>query len=178
MTVSDEEILVLLRENASMEKGFRLLMQKYQEKIYWHIRRILENHEDTDDVIQNTFIKAYRGLKGFEERSSLYTWLYKIATNEALTFKKSRTNRASVSIDDEVYHLEEKSSLDFDEQHAYKKFQSAIDTLPDRQKEVFNLRYFSEMSYQEISSLLNTSEGALKASYHHAVKKIEAVLSA
>jgi RNA polymerase sigma factor (sigma-70 family) len=178
MVVSDNEILVLLRENTSLEKGFRLLMQKYQEKIYWHIRRIVENHEDTDDVIQNTFIKAYRGLKGFEERSSLYTWLYKIATNEALTFKKSRNNRASVSIDDEVYHLEEKSSLDFDEQHAYKKFQSAIDTLPDRQKEVFNLRYFSEMSYQEISSMLNTSEGSLKASYHHAVKKIEAVLSA
>ncbi len=176
MHLSDDEILDLLQSNSTVEKGFRFLMQKYQEKIYWHIRRMVGNHDDTDDVLQNTFIKAYRGFNSFENRSSLYTWLYKIATNESLTFLKSRKAKLNVSIDDEAYHLEEKSMQDFDENSAYIKLQKAVDNLPDRQKEVFNLRYFNEMSYQEIASLLSLSEGALKATYHHAVKKIEAEL--
>jgi RNA polymerase sigma factor (sigma-70 family) len=178
MPFSDDEILVFLKEESTLEKGFRLLMEKYQERIYWHIRRILENHDDTNDVIQNTFIKAFRGLKIFEERSSLYTWLYKIATNEALTFKKNKKAKATSSVDDEAYKLAEKSTSDFDESVAYDKLSNAINELPDRQKQVFNMRYYDELSYQEMASILELSEGALKASYHHAVKKIESFLLA
>ncbi|MBK8701560.1 MAG: RNA polymerase sigma factor [Saprospiraceae bacterium] len=174
----DEEILNLLRNEVTLERGFRLLMQTYQEKMYWHIRRIVGSHDDADDVIQNTFIKAFKGFKGFEERSSLYTWLYRIATNEALSYQKSRKAKAIVSIDDHDHYLEEKSGEDFDTEKAVEKLNKALTELPEKQRIVFNLRYYDEMSYQDMSEILETSVGALKASYHHAVKKIEARLLA
>lgn len=178
MTITDEEILFLIRDENSLEKGFRSLMQKYQEKIYWQIRRIVGSHEDADDVIQNTFIKAFRAINNFEERSSLYTWLYRIATNEALSFQKSKVAKATMPIDDVTHKVEEKSSNDFDHVDAISKLEKAMEDLPEKQRLVFNMRYYDEMSYQDISQILGTSIGALKASYHHAVKKIEASLTA
>lgn len=175
---SDEEILNLIKNPVSLEQGFRSLMKKYQEKLYYVIRRMVENHDDTDDVLQNAFIKAYRAIHNFEERSSLYTWLYRIATNEAITFIKRRKAKQMVTLDGHAYKLEEKTSDDFDSNLALKKLEIALAGLPDRQREVFNMRYYDELSYDQISELLQTSVGALKASYHHAVKKIEAHLLA
>lgn len=177
MFIDDTEILTMIKNPQMQEKGFRLFMQKYQEKIYWLIRRIVMTHEDTDDVIQNTFIKAFRNINAFEERSSLYTWLYKIATNEALSFKRSKHGKHTVSADQMAHKLEEKSTSDFDGEAATAKLNMALSELPEKQRTVFNLRYYDEMSYQEMSELLQTSVGALKASYHHAVKKIEMALT-
>lgn len=175
---SDEEILTLIKNPVTMEQGFRSLMKKYQEKLYYVVRRIAENHDDTDDVLQNTFIKAYRAIGNFEERSSLYTWLYRIATNEAITFIKSKRIKQTESLENHTYKLEEKSGDDFDSEVALKKLALALEGLPDRQRQVFNMRYYDELSYDQISELLETSVGALKASYHHAVKKIEAYILA
>jgi RNA polymerase sigma-70 factor, ECF subfamily len=173
MQFSDHDILQLIREPESLDKGFRLLMTTYQEKIYWMIRRMTGNHDDADDIIQNTFIKAFRSIHNFEERSSLYTWLYKIAINETYTFKKAKSSKATSNIEDEAYWLESKASEEFNGDEAEMKLQGAINQLPEKQRQVFSLRYYDEMSYSEMSDLLATSEGALKASYHHALKKIE-----
>ncbi|MBK7220178.1 MAG: RNA polymerase sigma factor [Saprospiraceae bacterium] len=174
----DDKIVELLRNGATLEQGFRLLMHKYQEKVYWHIRRIVESHEDTDDVLQNTFIKAYRGFDNFEGRSSLFTWLYRIATNEALTHLKNKKSKSTLVL--EEFHTGNSSALDhdFDEDKALQKLAIALEGLPEKQRIVFNMRYYDELSYQDMSQILDTSVGALKASYHHAVKKIEAVLLA
>ena len=171
----DEQIVTLLRDASTLEKGFRMMMAKYQEKVYWHIRRIVEDHDDTDDALQNTFIKAYRGFANFEGRSGLYTWLYRIATNEALSLMKSKKSKGTMTLED--YH-QGNAEHDFDEEKALKKLARALEDLPEKQRLVFNLRYYDEMSYQEMSEVLDTSVGALKASYHHAVKKIEAYLLA
>ncbi|MEM9887100.1 MAG: sigma-70 family RNA polymerase sigma factor [Bacteroidota bacterium] len=173
--VTDEQILVLCHQPAQIEKGFRLLMVKYQEKLYWHVRRLVIEHEDANDVIQNVFVKAYRGIEGFKGKSKLYTWLYRIATNEAITFLNRKKRRRTSSIDEEEHDLANRLKADdyFDGNEAQIKLQQALTTLPDKQKIVFNMRYFEEMSYKEMSAVLETSVGALKASYHHAVKKIE-----
>jgi RNA polymerase sigma-70 factor, ECF subfamily len=176
MQYSDQEILQKISQPESLDRGFRLLMTAHQEKIYWAIRRMVNSHDDTDDIIQNTFIKAFRSIHLFEGRSSIYTWLYKIAMNETYTFKKARTAKATSNIEDQAYWLEAKDSDEFDGDGAVKKLEVAINQLPDKQKQVFNLRYYDEMSYSEMSTLLSTSEGALKASYHHALKKIESSL--
>lgn len=177
MLLEDTEILSMIKNPQMQEKGFRIFMQKYQERIYWLIRRIVLTHEDTDDVIQNTFIKAFRNINSFEERSSLYTWLYKIATNEALSYRRSKHSRLTFSAEDVAHKLEEKSVNDFDGDLATAKLERALSELPEKQRMVFNLRYYDEMSYQEMSEMLDTSVGALKASYHHAVKKIETALT-
>lgn len=174
----DDKIVEMLRNGATLEQGFRLLMHKYQEKVYWHIRRIVESHEDTDDVLQNTFIKAYRGFANFEGRSSLYTWLYRIATNEALTLQKNKKAKATATLEEFHVGSTNQSDHDFDENKAVQKLEKALGELPEKQRIVFNMRYYDEMSYQEMSDILDTSVGALKASYHHAVKKIEAYLLA
>jgi RNA polymerase sigma factor (sigma-70 family) len=174
---TDQELLTLIREPASLEKGYRLLMQKYQEKLYWHIRRMVGNHDDTDDILQNTFIKAFKNINSFEERSSLYTWLYRIATNETISHQKSAHSRHIVAMSDYTT-LPEKTTEDFDNEAVEQKLNKAIQDLPEKQRTVFNMRYFDELSYQEMSDLLATSVGALKASYHIAAKKIEAVLIA
>jgi RNA polymerase sigma-70 factor (ECF subfamily) len=173
--MTDEQILDMLSDQSKAEHGFRLLMNKYQERLYWHIRRMVISHEDTNDVLQNCLIKAYRGIGGFQRKSSLYTWLYRIATNEAITFLKKRKKRLTASFDDEANTLENELIADpfFDGDDIQLKLRKALEQLPEKQKLVFNLRYYEEMSYKQMSSVLETSVGALKASYHHAAKKIE-----
>lgn len=169
----EAKILELLDSKMTFERGFQLLVQQYKERLYWHIRRMVVQHADTDDVLQNTFIKVYKGLPKFKRQSKLYTWLYRIATNEALTFlKKQRQNH---SIDDEDLALSRRLKADqyFEGDRAQRLLQEALATLPDKQRLVFNMRYFEEMPYKDIASVVDTSVGALKASYHHAVKKIE-----
>ena len=164
--------------NRAFEQGFKLLMAKYRERLYWHVRRMVNVHNDADDVLQNTFIKVYRGIGQFEGKSALYTWLYRIATNEAITFLQQRARHASTSIDEGEFALSTRLKADtwFDGDEIQLRLQTSIDKLPEKQKIVFNLRYFQEMPYEEMSALLDTSVGALKASFHHAVKKIETFL--
>ena len=173
--LSDIELLLQFKQPASKEKAFTVILKKYQEKLYWHIRRMVVDHDDANDVVQNMFIKAWKGLENFREDSQLYTWLYRIATNESLTFldKKKRNNNVSLDEYDVALTNSVKADENFDEQKAEWKLQMAIQTLPEKQKAVFNLRYFEEMPYAQMSEVLETSEGALKANYHHAVKKIE-----
>ena len=174
---TDDFILSLLSEQATYERGFRLLMQKYQESLYRHIRRLVINHDDADDVIQNTFIKIFRNIERFEGKSQLYTWLYRIATNEAITFLNSKNRKETDSLDNvnAAFTANDlKADVFFDGDEIQLKLQQALATLPDKQKTVFNLRYYNEMPYEEMSTVLGTSVGALKASYHHAVKKVEA----
>lgn len=174
--VTDNNITELLRTD--LNKGFRLVVEKYSSKLYWHIRRLVILHEDADDALQNTFINAWKGIGDFRSESALYTWLYKIATNEALTLINKRKRNSAVSIDDLGNYFENSHEGDswFDGDAAQIKLQNAILQLPEKQRIVFNLKYFDEMQYDEMSRVLGTSEGALKASYHHAVKKIEKFL--
>jgi len=148
-------------------------MSTYQEKLYWHIRRLTHVHEDADDVLQNTLIKVIRSIDRFEGKAKLYTWLYRIATNESLTFLKRRKSRSSTGDD---MGLAERLAADpyWDGDKAELVLQEALTILPEKQKAVFLLRYYEEMPYREMSEVLQTSEGSLKASYHHAAKKIEA----
>lgn len=172
---SDEQIMELLRSDQTFERGFRLLMSQYRERLYWHIRRLVLVHEDADDVLQNTFIKIYRGILQFEGKSKLYTWLYRIATNEAITHLQSKARHASASLDDSTVLVTNRLQADewFDGDEIQVRLQKAIFQLPEKQRLVFNLRYYEEMPYEEMSAMLDTSVGALKASFHHAVKKIE-----
>jgi RNA polymerase sigma-70 factor, ECF subfamily len=172
----DEHIADLLRSDVN--KGFSLLVEKYSQKLYWHIRRLVILHEDADDALQNTFINAWKAIGNFRSESSLYTWLYTIATNEALTLINKRKKNGTVSIDDlgSYFVNSHEGSTWFDGDEAEVKLQNAILQLPDKQRIVFNMKYFEEMSYEEMSVVLKTSQGALKASYHHAVKKIEKIL--
>ena len=175
VTIQDSELLVQFRNPSTREKAFTAIIKKYQEKLYWHIRRMLVDHEDTNDVLQNVFIRVWNGLDNFREDAQLYTWLYRIATNESLTFIEQQKKKASVSLDDVEGSLANKIKADkhFDPNRLEWKLQVAIQQLPEKQRIVFNLRYYDEMPYEEMSKVLETSEGALKASYHHAVKKIE-----
>jgi RNA polymerase sigma-70 factor (ECF subfamily) len=172
---NDERILALLSKDATMEQGFRQLMATYQERLYWHIRRMVHDHDDANDVLQNCLVKVYRGIRQFEGKSKLYTWLYRIATNEAITFLNRQKQKATDSIDRGENSLSNQLKADpyfnGDEIQAWLK--AAIANLPEKQQLVFNLRYYDEMSYADMSELLDTSQGALKASFHHAVKKIE-----
>lgn len=171
----DKELLTQFKQANTKEAAFTSLVKKYQEKLYWHIRRLVVEHEDANDVLQNLFIKVWKGLENFREDSQLYTWLYKIATNESLTHIEKQKKRVAVSIDNEDSGLENKVKADsnFDANKLEWKLQLAIQSLPEKQRVVFNLRYYDEMPYEEMSRVLETSEGALKASYHHAAKKIE-----
>jgi RNA polymerase sigma factor (sigma-70 family) len=173
---SDQDIIVHIKNPATAEKGCSMLMSTYQERLYYAIRRIINTHDDADDVLQNTFIKAYQNFASFEGRSSLYTWLYKIATNEAITFTQVAYNRRKVAID--TANVIERGTEEVEALEINTKLEKAIETLPEKQKQVFNLRYYDEMSYQDMSDLLQTSIGALKASYHIAAKKVEASLTA
>ncbi len=175
MFIQDQAIVAGFKVSSTRELAYTSLVKKYQEKLYWHIRRMVVNHEDTNDVLQNTFIKVWKGLDNFREDSQLFTWLYRIATNECLSFLAQQKRKSSDSFEAiaEVYSNRVKSDPDFDANRLEWKLQLAIQHLPEKQKIVFNLRYYDEMSYQEMSKVLGTSEGALKASYHHAAKKIE-----
>ena len=171
----DQELLQSFKEPPTRERAFTGIIKKYQEKLYWHIRRMVVDHDDTNDVLQNMFIKVWKGLENFREDSQLYTWLYRIATNESLTFLSQQKKRSTVSLSDVETGLSNKlkSDSNFDANKLEWKLQLGIQNLPEKQRLVFNLRYYDEMPYEEMSKILDTSEGALKASYHHAAKKIE-----
>ncbi len=174
-TDNDSQLLEQFRNPATKEKAYTLLIKKYQEKIYWHIRRMVVEHEDANDVLQNVLIRVWNGLENFREDSQLYTWLYRIATNESLTFLEQQKKRGAISLSDVETGLSNKIKADkhFDANKLEWKLQLAMQQLPEKQRVVFTLRYYDEMPYEEMSKVLETSEGALKASYHHAVKKIE-----
>jgi len=171
----DLQILDSLKDPSTKELAFRQLISKYKERLYWHIRKIVLNHDDTDDVLQNTFIKIWNGIDSFRAESSLFTWLYRIATNESITFLNQRKRKSMLSVTDEnqylIDNLESDSYFDGDEWQLL--LQKAIATLPEKQRLVFNMKYFDEIKYEEMSQILTTSVGALKASFHHAVKKVE-----
>ncbi|MCB0684874.1 MAG: sigma-70 family RNA polymerase sigma factor [Saprospiraceae bacterium] len=159
-----------LRDSRTRDHAFRDLLELYQERIYWHIRKFVFEHEDANDIVQNTFIKAYRGLDGFKGDAKIYTWLYRIASNESITFLNKNKKRQSGSLD-AAQALEADAFFDGDE--AQMMLQKALGELPDKQRLVFNMKYYDDMTYQQMSEILDTSVGALKASFHHAVKKIE-----
>jgi RNA polymerase sigma factor (sigma-70 family) len=173
--LNDAELLTQFRNPVTKEKAYTTIIKKYQEKLYWHIRRMVIDHDDANDVLQNVFIRVWKGLENFREDSQLYTWLYRIATNECLTFLEQQKKRTTVSLSDVETGLSDKIKADqnFDANKLEWKLQLGIQQLPEKQRIVFQLRYYDEMPYEEMSKVLDTSEGALKASYHHAVKKIE-----
>ena len=174
----DQEILASFRQEKTKELAFTQLMMKYQERLYWHVRRMVVNHEDANDIIQNVFIKVWKSLGGFREEANLYTWLYRIATNETLTWLEHQKKRGHISLTGNETALANKlkTQKGFDPNKLEWKLQQAIQSLPEKQRIVFNLRYYDEMPYEEMAMVLETSTGALKASYHHAVKKVEAFL--
>ncbi len=178
VTQEDKELLALYGHPDTKERGFTQIVRKYQERLYWHIRRLVIDHEDANDVLQNVFIKMWKGLEGFREDARLYTWLYKIATNESLSFLDQQKRKAAISLSDVETGLSNKLQADshYDAKKIEWKLQKAILSLPEKQRAVFTLRYYEEMPYEEMSKVLDTSEGALKASYHHAVKKVEEFL--
>ncbi len=171
---SDKELLEKFLDENTKHYAFNLLVRQYQQRLYWHVRRILLEHDDSNDVIQNVFIKVWNNLANFRGDSQLFTWLYRIATNEAISFLKQKKRRAFVSFSDLEYEMA--SGLDndvlFTGDQIQKKLQEAILKLPAQQRLVFNMKYFDGMKYEEISEILDLSVGGLKATYHHAVKKI------
>ena len=174
----DEEILSKFRDEKTRNEAFNLLLKKYQQKIYWHVRRMVIDHDDADDLVQDVFIKIWKNLPGFRNDAQLYTWMYRIATNECITFLNKKKQKNNVSLDDVDYELADtlSSSDQFSGDRIQLKLQQAILTLPDKQRLVFNMKYFDDMKYDEMSEVLGTSVGALKASYHLAVKKIESFI--
>lgn len=175
---TDKELLELYRNGANPNYAFNLLVKKYQESVYWHIRRMVVNHEDANDIVQDVFVKAWKGLNSFREDSEFYTWLYRIATNESITFLNKKKRKYWLSLNSVEHKLEENLEDDnfFSGEEIQRKLQKAILKLPGKQRAVFNMKYFDEMKYEDISSVMGTSVGALKASYHHAVKKIESYI--
>lgn len=175
---SDDELLSMYSNGETRNMSIHYLIKKYQEKLYWHIRKIVIGHDDTDDVLQNTFIKVWKGLENFKQESKLYTWLYRIATNEALTFLRQKQKLNHTSFDSVEHALSNSLESDayFKGDQIQMKLQKAILTLPEKQRIVFNMRYYDEMPYEEMSEVLETSVGALKASFHHAAKKVEEYL--
>ena len=172
--ISDNELLEQFRMESTRNMAFHMLVTKYQKRIYWQVRRIIIDHDDANDVVQNTFIKVWKNLDGFKEASRLYTWLYRIATNESLTFLKQKRASSYVSFESVERGLSRKLDDNyFKGDEIEKKLQQAILTLPEKQRIVFNMRYYDETPYEQMSEILETSVGALKASYHHAAKKIE-----
>ncbi|TAI49836.1 RNA polymerase sigma factor [Flagellimonas allohymeniacidonis] len=178
--LAEEALIDELKSPETRERAFGVLVNTYKERLYWHIRRIVLNHDDADDVLQNTFIKVYRNIDGFKGDSKLYSWMYRIATNESLTFLKQRSKKAGISDEELKTRMVENLQADvyFEGEEIQLKLQQALATLPDKQKLVFNMKYYQEMKYEEISEVLETSVGALKTSYHLAVKKIETYLKA
>ena len=174
-STEDQEILDKLSAEPSRNFGFRLLVEKYQQRIYWHVRKMVIDHDDADDLVQDIFIKVYGNIHTFRADSQLYTWLYRIATNECLNFLKKKRRRFFLPLGDVEHELSEKleTSPYLEGDEIQKKLQKALLKLPDKQRLVFNMKYFDEMKYEDISEITGTSVGSLKANYHHAVKKIE-----
>lgn len=176
---SEEQILEELRNPETHREGFAKLVSEYSERLYWQIRKMVLSHDDADDILQDVFIKAWTNIENFRGESKLTTWLYRIAINESITFLNKKRSQNNVSIDDEDSFLLNTLESDqfFDGDEAQKLLQKAILSLPEKQRLVFQMKYFDEMKYDDMSEILGTSVGALKASYHHAVKKVESFLT-
>lgn len=175
MTTEETLLVQKLQDPHSRNEAFKELLKLFKERLYWHIRNIVKNHDDADDVLQNTFIKIFRNIDKFKGESQLYSWMYRIATNESLTFLSQNAKKLQISSEELQQHLIDNLESDtyFDGDKIKLKLQQAIATLPEKQQLVFNMKYFQDLKYREMSEILETSEGALKASYHIAVKKIE-----
>jgi len=175
MGFSDEDLLLSFRNAENPAKVFEQIVKKYQRQIYWLVRRIVVGHDDANDIVQEVFLKAWKALPDFRGDSGLFTWLYRIASNEALSFLKKKKNRAMLALTDTEAYLEsyQKTESFLSEHEIEIKIQKAINQLPEKQRLVFVLRYYQEMKYEEMAKVLDTSVGALKTSYHHAAKKIE-----
>lgn len=176
----DEKIFITeLLNPKTQNEAFRKLVRKYQRPLYTHVRNMVINHDDADDVLQNTFVKIFQNLKNFKGESKLYSWMYRIATNEAINFINTRTKKSGISNEELkeklVKNLE--ADVDYDGNEIQLKLQKAVAILPEKQQQVFKMKYFEELKYEEMSEILQTSVGALKASYFHAVKKIEDFLN-
>ncbi len=179
--MTDEQNLIAqLKNKQTQESAFRILMGLYKERLYWHIRKIVMSHEDADDVLQNTFLKVYRNIYNFKGDSKLYSWMYRIATNESITFINKRAKQNNVDITEYQHNLAQtlQDDVHFNGTEIQLILQKAITTLPEKQQLVFKMKYFDEMKYKDMSEILETSVGALKASYFHAVKKIEKIITA
>lgn len=177
--ISDREILNIFH-GGSKNEGFRILVEKYKERLYWHIRKMVISHQDADDVLQEVFIKVWKKLDDFRHEATLYTWLYRIATNETLNFLKKQQKKFFIPMVDSYKMLSKKLESDayFSGNAVDKKLQQALLKLPEKQRLVFNMKYFEDMKYEDMAEILGNSVGSLKASYHHAVKKVKAELSA
>jgi RNA polymerase sigma-70 factor (ECF subfamily) len=173
--ISDKELLERFRLPDTKHYSFNLLVRKYQQKVYWHVRRIVIDHDDADDITQETFVKVWKNLSGFKEESQLFTWIYRIATNESLSFLRKKRTRLFIPF----INVESKLANTLKDDNFFSgdaiqlKLQEAILKLPEKQRIVFNMKYYDDLKYEDMSEVLGTSVGALKASYHHAVKKIE-----
>ena len=178
MLTDELDLVTRLKNEKTKDIAYRELLNLYKERLYWHIRKIVISHDDADDVLQNTFIKVFRSIDKFKGDSKLYSWMYRIATNESITFINKNAKRLSISNEEIQNNAINNLTADvyFEGNEIQLQLQKAIATLPQKQQLVFNMRYFDDMKYKEISEILETSEGALKASYHIAVKKIETFL--
>ncbi|MEP1489604.1 MAG: RNA polymerase sigma factor [Algibacter sp.] len=177
--IDEIQLIEQLKSEPKKEQAFRTLITLYKERLYWHIRHIVKSHDDTDDVLQNTFIKVYKNIHKFKGDSKLFSWMYRIATNESITFINKNAKRLQIT-NEEVQQFAINnltSDVYFEGDAIQLKLQEAIATLPEKQQLVFNMKYFEDIKYKDMSEILETSEGALKASYHIAVKKIEAYLT-
>lgn len=179
MQKTDQELISDLRKGGNSSLAFQTIVERYKERLYWHIRKIVVDHDDADDILQNTFVKVWKNFENFREESSLYTWLYRIATNESLTFLNSKKRRNILPINEVSDFLIDNLESDpyFEGDEIQKHLQKAILTLPEKQRIVFNMKYFDDIKYNDMAEILDTSVGALKASFHHAVKKIEDYLN-
>ncbi len=173
------QLVEKLKSSKNIDLAFKELVSLYKERLYWHIRNIVKSHDDADDVLQNTFIKVYKNINSFKGESKLFSWMYRIATNEAISFLNKKAKRLQVSNEDVQQTAIEKLTTDvyFEGDAIQLKLQKAIAKLPQKQQLVFNMKYFEDLKFREISDILETSEGSLKASYHIAVKKIEQYLT-
>lgn len=173
--MDDDEIVRLFHSNGGEERAFRILVEKYNRRLYWHIRKIVLSHEDSDDILQNTFVKVWRGLKEFRNESKLFTWMYRVATNEAINFLSEKQRRPCGNTMEITPLLENRLESDvfFCGDSIQKELQRAVLGLPERQRLVFNMKYFDDMKYEDMAEILGVAVGTLKATYHNAVKKIE-----
>ncbi|OZV68105.1 RNA polymerase sigma factor [Winogradskyella aurantia] len=176
---NEPNFIIRLQEPTTKETAFKELLQLYKERLYWHVRKIVVSHDDADDVLQNTFIKVYKNIDKFKGDSKLYSWLYRIATNESITFLNKKARRLQITNEEHQNNAINNLQADvyFEGDEIQLKLQKAIATLPQKQQLVFNMKYFDNITYKDMSEILETSEGALKASYHIAVKKIETFLT-
>lgn len=178
MEISEAKLVEKLQGTEERNEAFRELLRLYQERLYWQIRNIVKNHEDTDDVLQNTFVKIFRNIESFKGDSQLFSWMYRIATNEAISFLHSKARKQRISSEELQQRIIDNLETDiyFEGKEIQLKLQKAVASLPEKQQQVFNMKYFQDLKYREISEILGTSEGALKASFHIASRKIEEFL--